>query len=138
MFNEPSPETDGIEELLKLYNNLRNGNGGIFIEEESFEKIIQHYDDHEELAKALEVAETAIEYFPFSGPLLIKKADLLLATRKYKDALEALEKAELLDSRNINLYILKTDAYLAMDMHENAVDLLEDALHYFHGEEKLE
>ncbi|HEU0064996.1 MAG TPA: tetratricopeptide repeat protein [Flavisolibacter sp.] len=138
MFNEPSPDTDGIEELLKLYNNLRNGNGGIFIEEESFEKIIQHYDDHEELAKALEVAETAIEYFPFSGPLLIKKADLLLATRKYKEALESLEKAELLDSRNINLYILKTDAYLAMDMHENAVDLLEDALNYFHGEEKLE
>jgi tetratricopeptide (TPR) repeat protein len=138
MFNEPSPDTDGIEELLKLYNNLRNGNGGVFIEEESFEKIIQHYDDHEELAKALEVAETAIEYYPFSGPLLIKKADLLLATRKYKDALEALEKSELLDSRNINLYILKTDAYLAMDMHEQAVDLLEDALNYFQGEEKLE
>ena len=138
MTNDPSPNTEGIDELLKLYNNLKNGYGSVFLEEEAFEKIIDHYDDQEELSKALEVAETAIEYFPFSGPLLIKKADLLLATRKYKDALEILEKAELLDSRDINLYILKTDAYLAMDMHEKAVELLEEGIHYFHGEEKTE
>ena len=138
MTNDPSPNTEGIDELLKLYNNLKNGYGSVFLEEEAFEKIIDHYDDQEELSKALEVAETAIEYFPFSGPLLIKKADLLLASRKYKDALAILEKAELLDSRDINLYILKTDAYLAMDMHEKAVELLEEGINYFQGEEKTE
>src|SRR5437660_5372627 len=99
MTNDPSPNTEGLDELLKLYNNMRNGLGSVFLEEEAFEKIIDHYDDQEELAKALEVAETAIEYFPFSAPLLLKKADLLLATRKYRQALEILEKAELLDAR---------------------------------------
>ncbi|HEV7621174.1 MAG TPA: hypothetical protein VGO09_05555, partial [Flavisolibacter sp.] len=116
MITDPSQDKEGISELLKLYNNLRNGYGSVFIDEESFEKIIEHYDDQEELAKALEVAETAIEYFPFSALLLIKKADILLATRKYNEALDILEKAELLDASDINLYILKTDAYLAMDM----------------------
>lgn len=138
--NNPRPEQDreGIDDLLKQYNNLRNGLPSTFLEEEAFEKIIDYYDDQEELSKALEAAEMAIEYFPYSAPLLIKKADLLLATRKYHQALEVLEKAELFDGSDINLYILKTDAYLALDMQPRAVELLEKALNFFEGDEKIE
>jgi hypothetical protein len=52
---------------------------------------------------------------------MIKKADLLIARRKYAQSLELLEKAELFDSTDINLYILKTDAYLALDQQPKAV-----------------
>jgi tetratricopeptide (TPR) repeat protein len=138
MISDPYHDKESIDELLKHYNNMRNGQTSIFLEEEAFEKIIDYYDDLEEISKALEAAETAIEYFPFSAPLLIKKAGLLLATRKYRGALELLEKAELFDATDINLYILKTDAYLAMDMHESAVGLLEQAITSFEGEEKIE
>ncbi|HEX2608341.1 MAG TPA: hypothetical protein VHK91_13220, partial [Flavisolibacter sp.] len=138
MTSDPYHDKESIDELLKHYNNLRNGTHGIFLEEEAFEKIIDYYDDQEELSKALEAADMAIDYFPFSSPLLIKKADLLLATRKYREALDVLEKAELFDASDINLYILKTDAYLAMDMQQKAVDLLEQAVHSFEGEEKIE
>ena len=138
MISDPYHDRESIDELLKHYNNLRNGGSGIFLEEEAFEKIIDYYDEQEEISKALEAAETAIEYFPFSGPLLIRKADLLLATRKYREALDLLERAELFDARDINLYILKTDAYLAMDKHEQAVELLEKAVTSFEGEEKIE
>ena len=124
MKSDPYHDKESLAELLKHYNNLRNGQKSIFLEEEAFEKIIDYYDEQEDLAKALEVAETAIEYFPYSASLLIRKADVLLATRKYKDALEILERAELFDATDINLYILKTDAYLAMDMQEQAVELL--------------
>jgi tetratricopeptide (TPR) repeat protein len=138
MKTDPYHDKESITELLKQYNNLRNGSNSIFLDEESFEKIIDYFDDQEDLSKALEAAETAIEYYPYSGTLLIKKADLLLATRKYKEALYILEKAELFDSSDINLYILKTDAYLAMDMQEKAVEILEQAIHSFEGEEKIE
>jgi tetratricopeptide (TPR) repeat protein len=138
MKTDPYHDRESITELLKQYNNLRNGSPSIFLDEESFEKIIDYFDDQEDLSKALEAAETAIEYYPYSGSLLIKKADLLLATRKYKEALHILEKAELFDSSDINLYILKTDAYLAMDMQEKAVEVLEQAVHSFEGEEKIE
>src|SRR5215217_1935035 len=138
MIGDPYYDKESIDELLKHYNNLRNGQSTIFLEEEAFEKIIDYYDEQEEISKALEAAETAIDYFPFSAPLLIKKADLLLATRKYRDALDLLEKAELFDASDINLYILKTDAYLALDMQEKAVALLEAAIKYFEGEEKIE
>src|SRR5215217_7595117 len=138
MIGDPYYDKESIDELLKHYNNLRNGQSTIFLEEEAFEKIIDYYDEQEEISKALEAAETAIDYFPFSAPLLIKKADLLLATRKYRDALDLLEKAELFDGSDINLFILKTDAYLAMDMQEKAVEVLEKAIHSFEGEEKIE
>jgi len=131
-------EQESIDELLKHYNNLRHGRSSIFLEEESFERIIDYYDDLEEYAKALEAAEMSIEYFPFSSALLLRKANLLLVTRKYYEALEALEKAEMLDATDVNLYILKTEAFLALDMQENAVGILEAAIAKFEGEERIE
>jgi tetratricopeptide (TPR) repeat protein len=138
MKTDPYHDKESIDELLKQYYSLKNGSKSSFFEEEAFEKIIDYFDDQEDLAKALEAAETAIEYYPFSGALLIRKADLLLATRKYSEALRTLEKAELFDPTDINLYILKTDAFLAMDMQEKAVELLEQAVQFFEGEEKVE
>jgi len=138
MKTDPYHDRESITELLKLYYNLRNGQKTGFIDEDDFEKIIDYFDDEEDLTKALEAAETAIEYYPFSGTLLIKKADLLLAARKYKEALQILERAELFDGTDINLYILKTDAYLAMDMQEKAVEILEQAVSSFEGNEKIE
>ncbi|MFX6027547.1 hypothetical protein ABTE84_19560, partial [Acinetobacter baumannii] len=85
-----------------------------------------------------EAAEIGLEQFPYSAMLMIKKADLLLATRKYQQALHILETAELFDSTDLNLYILKTDAYLALDQQAKAVELLEAALQLFEGEERID
>ena len=131
-------DKDELRELLNQYENLRTGRQHTFLEEEAFERIIDHYDEKDQLPKAMEAAEIGIEQFPFSSVLLIKLADLLLAGRKYSDALEILEKAELFDSSDINLFILKTDAYLALDQQLKAVELLEAALLQFEGEERIE
>ncbi|HLK28967.1 MAG TPA: tetratricopeptide repeat protein [Puia sp.] len=131
-------DNEDLKELLKRYQNLRTGLTNSFLDEESFEKIIDYFDDIEELPQALEAVELGIEQFPFSSVLLIKKADLMIATRKYNDALRILEKAELFDSSDINLYILKTDAYLALDQQEKAVMILQHALQHFEGQERIE
>src|SRR5690349_13302580 len=138
MTPDPFYDKESINELLNLYENIRTGKNSTFLEEEAFEKIIDYFDDQEEMGKALEAADIAIEYFPFSASLLFKKADLLLASRRYKEALSILEKAEVYDANDINLYILKTDAYLALDKQEMAVALLEEAINHFEGEEKME
>ncbi|HWB25468.1 MAG TPA: tetratricopeptide repeat protein [Chitinophagaceae bacterium] len=131
-------DREELRELLQQYANLRSGKSHSFLEEDAFEKIIDHFDDEDDLAQALEAAETGLEYFPYSSQLLIKKADLLIATRHYTDALTILEQAALYDSNDINLYILKTDAYLALDQQQNAVEVLQEALLLFDGEEKIE
>jgi tetratricopeptide (TPR) repeat protein len=136
--NYHQPDRDQIRELLKQYEDLKKGHSHSFIEEESFEKIINHFEENEDIGKALEATEMAIEYYPYSSALLIKKADVLLANRQYKKALDILEQAALFDGADINLYILKMDAYLAIDQPEKAVILLEQALILFEGEERIE
>ena len=138
MNTDPYYDKESINELVQLFEKLRSGASSVFLEEEAFEKIIDYYDDQENASRAMEAVNIGIEYFPFSSSLLFKKADLLLASRKYNEALAILEKAELLDANDLNLYILKTDAYLALDKQEKAVSLLEEAITHFEGEEKIE
>lgn len=128
---------EDIREILRQYENLKAGRTHSFLYEESFERIIDHFDDMDDLPRALEAVEVGIEQFPYSSALVVKKADLLIATRKYQDALAILDQASILDSTDIDIYILKTEAYLALDQQEKAVQLLEDALVLFDGEERV-
>lgn len=136
--NPQREDREEFRELLKKYENFKNGQNHSFIEEDAFEKIIEYYQEKEDFSSALEAAEIACDQFPYSASILIKKADILLAFRQYKDALEILEQASVLDSTDIDIYILKTDAYLALDQPEKAVELLEEALTMFEGEEKTD
>ncbi len=137
-YNPYRQDRDELKELLLQYDNLKKGKNFSFIEEESFERIIDYYDEKEQLALALEAAEYGIEQYVYSAALLLRKADILIALKKYAEALPILDKAELLDRRDTNLYILKTDAYLALDMQEKAAAVLEAAIDDFTGDEKLD
>ena len=136
--NQSRQNREEIRELIRQYQNLKAGRGNSFLDEEAFEKVIDYYDDVEDLPKAIEAVEIGIEQYPFSSLLLIKKADLYIATRRYHEALDILQQAEVLDSSDIHLYILKTDAFLALDQQDKAVALLEAALEKFEGDERIE
>ena len=136
--NPSSENKYELQELLNQYSKLRSGKNHPYIEEESFEKIISYYQDKDDLKNALEAAEYAIEQFPWSADLLVKKADVQLSSRYYKEALAVLEKAEVLDKNNLNLYICKTDAYLALDMEEEAIATLNTGLQLFEGDDRIE
>ncbi len=133
-------EEDGgdIQELMLKYHNLKDGRANAYIEEDDFERIIEHLDEKDEIGEAIQAADLGLEQYPFSALLMIKKADLLLATRKYKEALKLLNTATLYDHNDMNLFILKTDAYLALDQPEKAILLLQEALHLFEGAERTE
>ena len=131
-------DKEEMKELLQQFENLKNGKTNSFIEEDSFERIIDYFDEKEQLARGLEVANYGIDQYPYSSALLLKKADLLIALRKYEEALLILEQAALLDSKDTNLYILKTDAYLALDQQQKAAAVLEAAIDDFEGEEKID
>src|SRR5215204_6271532 len=126
-----------LQEILKRYENLKKGRSNSYIDEESFEKIIDYFDEQEDIGSALEAAERGTEQYPFSSTMIIRRADLLIATHKYRDALSLLDHAAMLDISDINFYILKTDAYLALDKQEKAVEILEQALSLFEGDERI-
>jgi tetratricopeptide (TPR) repeat protein len=127
-----------LRDLLQQFENLKAGQSHAFLDEDSFELIIDYYDEHDELPNAMQAAEIAIEQFPYSSSLLLKKANLLIESKKYQEAMDLLEKAAILDSTDINLYILQTDVYLAMNQHEKAAAMLEEQIATFEGEDKIE
>lgn len=131
-------ERDEMNELLALYGNLRAGRSNSFIDEDGFERLIDYFDDQDQLAQAMEASEYAVNQYPYSASLLIKRADVLIASRLYTDALDCLVQAELMDTSDINLYILKTDALLALERHTEAADVLQSALDIFEGEERID
>ncbi len=131
-------DREEIKELLLLFSNLKQGKSNSFIEEDAFERLIDYFDEREQLSSALEVSEYGIRQYPYSSALLLRKADLLIALKHYKEALQTLHNAELLHSNDTNLYILKTEAYLALDLQEKAAAVLETALQDFFGDEKID
>jgi len=131
-------EREEMQELLRIYQNLKAGRSATFIEEEDFERIIDYFDDKDDLASATEAADVGLNQFPYSAQLMFKKADLLIAANQPREALSLLEQAELYDTSDISLYILKTDAYLALDKPELAARLLEDALDRFEGDDRID
>jgi tetratricopeptide (TPR) repeat protein len=131
-------DREELKELLTQYENLREGRPNSFIEQEGFERLIEYFDDKGKIEDALTVCEYAINQYPHTAELLIIKANLLIITKNYTDSLTLLDQAEEIDNGDTNLYILKTDAYLALDMQEKAASVLETAIENFEGEEKLD
>jgi len=131
-------DKEELKVLLKQYDNLKEGRPDSFIEEDGFERIIDHFDEKEQYPAALEVAGFAISQYPYSSSLLLLKANLLIVLRKYSEALYTLEQAEMLDRKDTTLYILKTDVYLALDLQQKAAEVLEAAIEGFEGEEKID
>ncbi len=135
---DDNQEMESITEILKQYDELKTGNTGKLLSETSFEILIDYFDELQNLRKALEVAVTAREYYPFSAELMVKHADLLIADRKYSHSLELLEQAVLLNSDDLNIYILKVDALLALNELEEAYEVFEYSLSLFDGDDKLD
>jgi tetratricopeptide (TPR) repeat protein len=135
------PFQEDKEEMMQLlsdYENLKAGKSHNFLEEEAYIKLIDYFEDADNLVEAMTASEIALEQLPFSSELMFRKADLLIVNRKYLEALDLLDTASLYDSNNISLYILKTDALLALDRQPEAASILEAALELFEGEEKAD
>ncbi len=138
MKDNPGRSDQELKELLARYNNYKSGNNPNFLEEESFERIIDYFDDTDQLSLAIEAAEHGIELYPYSSLLLIKKADLLIAAGKHRESLDILEHVGVLDQSDINVYILQIEAFLGLNMAEKAKEIFTESCKIFEGGDKLE
>ncbi len=135
------PYHHGKEEMKQLlldYQNLKLGRQHQFLEEDSFVALIDYFEEKDDLTESLKAAEIGLEQYPYSAELMFRKADILIAARKYLEALDLLDTAAIYDNANISLYILKTDVLLALDRQPEAAEILEAALELFDGEEKID
>jgi len=136
--NRYQEDRESLKELLQQYRNLKLGRQHRFLEEDAFLRIIDYFDEKDNVKEALEAVEIGLSQFPYASALMVKKADLLIVDKRYLEAIDILETSELYDNSDIDLYILKTDAYLALDQPEKAAALLEAAIQKFEGDEKVD
>ena len=68
-------DREELKALLQQFYNLKSGKSNSFIEEDSFERIIDYFDEKEQLSQALEAAEYGIQQYPYSSILLLARWD---------------------------------------------------------------
>ena len=141
MFNDDSwddEESGSIEDLLRDYESIKNGNKTRFLDEEDYEYIIEYYFQNNNEAEAILACEIAQSYYPYSTSVLLSKAEILFQAQKYGQAVQALDLLDSLDQENVEAVLLRSDIYLAQYKFELAARLLEEKMEGFDGKEKIE
>lgn len=114
--------------LIERYEGMQGDEQVLFFEEEEFEWIVEYYETRNELSKALDAVDHAIRQYPFSEGFLIKKAELFFESKDPKKALDFLDKAEVLDSGDIEIYLLRSEILAFQGKYQRAIATLKHAL----------
>ncbi len=140
MFNDDYLDDDwnSMDELLQRYDQVKRGVAGAIMEEEDFERVIEYYfqDNNEE--QALLACDIARTYYPFSGNVLLLRAEILAQSQKYGQALKALDEMEQYDNASLEAVLLRSDILLSQFKYDQAALLLEQRSDEFEGKEKIE
>lgn len=126
-FDDHNFGTD-FNDLISRYESIVGSETITFFEEEEFEWIIEYYETQNELDRALEAANYAHKQYPFSELFLVKQAGIYFDQRKPGKALELLDRAEILDSSDIDIYLLRAEIYTYQGKFKKSISILKEAL----------
>lgn len=129
---------DELRELLNLFIEIQSGKTSALLSEEEIEQLMYYFEDQQNIKGALEVADLGIEQYPYSAQMMIKKADLLILDKQLWAALDLLDQAALYDSNDGMLYVLRADAWLALQQPEKAVEILQEVRANFEGDQLVD
>ena len=99
-----------------------------FFDAEDFEDIIHHYLNHGKIALAKKAIKISLKQHPDSIELKLLNVEVLVFENSLEKAEQLLDKLQLLDSSNEEIYIQRANIYSKKDNHEAAVTLLNKAL----------
>lgn len=134
MDNERSP----IEELIERFQAIKDGNASGMMDEEDYERVIEHYFQNSNDSEALLACEIGRTYYPFSSSILMLKAEILTQTQKYGQALKTLDEVEQYDQANLGAVLLRADVLLSQSKYEYAANYLLQRSERFDGKDKVE
>jgi tetratricopeptide (TPR) repeat protein len=99
-----------------------------FFDSEDFEDIIHHYLNNGKISLAKKAIKIGLRQHPDSIELKLLNIEVLVFENNLDLAEKLLDKLQLLDSTNEEIYIQRANIYSKKDNHEAAVALLEKAL----------
>src|ERR1044072_7005408 len=105
-------EYNSMDELLNQYEKVKKGESAGMMDEEAFERVIEYYFQNNNETEALLACDIARTYYPFSGSVLLLRAEILTKAQKYGQALKALDEMEQYDRNNLDAVLLRSDILL--------------------------
>lgn len=99
-----------------------------FFDAEDFEDIIHHYLNNGKVALAKKAIKIGLQQHPDSIELKLLNVEVLVFENNLDLAEQLLDKLQLLDSNNEEIYIQRANIYSKKDNHEAAINLLNEAL----------
>ena len=140
MFDDDFPEEEwgSVEDLLQRYEKVKAGEAANIMDEEEFERVIEYYFQNNNEEQAMLACDIARTYYPFSGSILLLKAEILTQAQKFGQALKALDEMEQYDNHNLDGVLLRSDILLSQFKYDQAALYLETKANEFEGKEKIE
>lgn len=99
-----------------------------FFDAEDFEDIIHHYLNHGKIALAKKAIKISLKQHPDTIELKLLDVEVLVFENNLDKAEQLLDKLQIIDSANEEIYVQRANIYSKKDNHEAAVALLQKAL----------
>lgn len=135
-FNENNES--GLDYSVAQFERMLHDETPGFFDADTLEEIIEHYESKDHWDKALLAINYALERYPYSSFFLVKKASILLFYKKFSEVSSLLDHAEQLDSSEINLYLVRSDLFLCLGKHKEAIAVVRKAIKMTSVSEELE
>lgn len=131
-------DLNSLDDLLRRYEDVKNGESAGIMDEEDFERVIEYYFQNSNEEQALLACEIARTYYPFSTSVLLLKAEILVQSQKYGQAVHALDELEQYDQANLDATLLRSDVLVSQFKYDQAALFLEQRSELFEGRDKIE
>lgn len=125
-----------IAALVDQFERYLKTNDYSYFDEEGLEVLLEYYEARNLPDREEAVIDLALSLNPFSTDFLTRKAEQLLNRKKYNEALEYLDKAQLFDTHEVDVYLLRSDIFVEQNKLEEAEQILMDALEIADDEDK--
>jgi tetratricopeptide (TPR) repeat protein len=127
-FEFDDDQQEDIRDVVERYENAVKNNSSCILDQETFEALIDFYEMSGLIQQALGACQRALEQHPFSSILLLRNAQLLFELKECDAALEELQKAEVCDSSETSIYLLRAEIFTFLSKYHEAIEILENQI----------
>ncbi|PWH81476.1 hypothetical protein DIS18_14430 [Algibacter marinivivus] len=113
---------------LTKFESMLKTNHVLFFDSEEFENIIHYYLNQGKIALAKKAIKLGLDQHPTSINLRLFKVEIYVFEDKLSEADKLLDTLHNIDSSNEEIYIQKANIFSKKDNHEQAIEVLKQAL----------
>jgi tetratricopeptide (TPR) repeat protein len=125
MYSRNDRKDSDRNQLLGRYEAVVQDGGNAYFEENDFQALLDHFEEEQELDKAMQVVDMALEQHRHAASLHYRKARLLAEQGDIQAAQASLHLAEVMGGEDLDVLLLKADILSATGRHGEALQVLD-------------